>query len=300
VRSFIFGRIRGNEEDKNKSKDELINELNELRQRVADLEALEAEWKELERALLETEQRLKSITETARDAIIMIDHKGKISYWNPAAEEIFGYTIHEASGKELTIIIPNRYHEEFNKGFDSFRKTGKGPAIARTLESEAIKKDGTEFPIELFISAIQIEGQWHALAIARDITDRRRVEKVLRDTLEKYQLMLNNEKDVIILVDLDEKRFLEVNEAVEGFYGYTREEFLRLRVSDISAEPEEVKDPRINTIINESRGENPVFLHKKKDGTIFPVEISACAFMWKDRKTFCAVVRDVTGRSSTE
>lgn len=289
-----------NEQDKDRSKDELVNELNELRKRLADLEASEAEWKEMEQELHETQLRLRSITETARDAIIMIDHRGKISYWNPAAEEIFGHTIQEANGKDLTVIIPNRYHEDFKKGFESFRKTGKGPAIGSTLESEAINKDGTEFPIELFISAIQIGGQWHALAIARDITDRRRVEKVLRDSLEKYQLMLNNEKDVIILVDLDEKRFLEVNQAVEGLYGYTREEFLRLRVPDISAEPEEVEDPRINEIINQSRGENPVFLHKKKDGTIFPVEISACAFMWKNRKTFCAVVRDISGRSSTE
>jgi PAS domain S-box-containing protein len=231
VRHFIFERIRVNKEDKDKSKDELIiNELNELRQRVADLEASEAEWKENEQGLRETEQRLRSITETAGDAIIMIDHRGKISYWNPAAEEIFGYTIQEANGKELTVIIPNRYHGDFRKGFDSFLKTGEGPAIGRPLESEAIKKDGTEFPVELFISAIEIEGQWHALAIARDITDRRRVEKVLREGLEKYQLMLNNENDVIILVDLEEKRFLEVNEAVESLYGYTREEFLRLRV----------------------------------------------------------------------
>jgi PAS domain S-box-containing protein len=300
VRSVIFGRIRVNKEDKDKSKDELINELNELRQRVANLEALEAEWKELERALLQTEQSFSSIAETARDAIIMIDHRGKVSYWNPAAEEIFGYTSQEANGKELTVIIPNGYHGDFRKGFDTFRKTGKGPAIGKTLESEAIKKDGTEFPVELFISAIEIDGQWHALAIVRDITDRRRVEKVLRDSLEKYQLMLNNEKDVIILVDLEEGRFLEVNEAVEGLYGYTREEFLRLSVADISAEPEEVEDPRLKEIINQSHGENPVFLHKRKDGMIFPVEISACAFMWKNRKTFCAVVRDIIGRSGTE
>jgi PAS domain S-box-containing protein len=158
----------------------------------------------------------------------MIDHRGKISYWNPAAEQIFGYTSQEANGRGLTVIIPNRYHGDFNKGFDTFRKTGKGPAIGRTFESEAIKKDGTEFPVELFVKAMQIEGQWHALAMARDITDRRRVEKVLRESLQQYQLILNNEKDVIILVDLEEKRFLEVNEAVEGLYGYTREEFLRL------------------------------------------------------------------------
>jgi PAS domain S-box-containing protein len=300
VRSAIFERIRVNQQDKDKSKEQLIIELDKFRQRVADLEASEAEWKELERAVFETEQRFRSIAETARDAIIMIDHREKISYWNPAAEEIFGYTNKEANGKGLTLIIPNRYHGDFRKGFDSFRKTGRGPAIGRTLESEAIKKDGTEFPVELFISALEIEAQWHALAIVRDITDRRRVEKVLRDSLEKYQLMLNNEKDVIILVDLEEGRFLEVNEAVEGLYGYTREEFLRLSVADISAEPEEVEDPRLKEIINQSHGENPVFLHKRKDGMIFPVEISACAFMWKNRKTFCAVVRDIIGRSGTE
>lgn len=285
--------------DEDTPKGQFIDELRELRHRVAELEASEIERKRTEQALRENEERFRKIAETAGDAIITVDDGGRISYWNPAAEEIFGYTSQEATGEKLAIIIPERYHEDFWRGFGAFQETGQGLAIGKTFISEAIRRDGTEFPVELSVTAMQIKGQWHAVGIARDITKRRRMEELLREGLEKYRLMFDNEKDVIMLVDIEDQRLLEVNKAVESLYGYTREEFLKMRVTDISAEPER-RDTHIKEFIDQLKGELPIFLHRKKNGTVFPVEISACAFMWKDRKTFCAIVRDITGRERVE
>ncbi|MBW2645137.1 MAG: PAS domain S-box protein, partial [Deltaproteobacteria bacterium] len=129
-------------------------------------------------ALQESEEKYRTITNTARDAIVMMDQEGNISYWNPAAEKMFGYTTEEAIGKELHILFgPQRYHEAYKKGIRKFQGTGQGVAVGKTLELSATRKDGAEFPIELSISSMQIKGEWHATGIIRDITDRKQAEK---------------------------------------------------------------------------------------------------------------------------
>jgi PAS domain S-box-containing protein len=135
------------------------------------------ERKYAEVALREKEEKLRTITNTAQDAIIMIDDNSHITYWNPAAEQIFGYSTAEAQGEELhTLIAPQRYRAAYREGFARFRETGEGAAVGKTIELDAIRKGGEEFPVELSMSAIQLRGKWHAVGILRDITVRKRAE----------------------------------------------------------------------------------------------------------------------------
>lgn len=118
------------------------------------------ERKQAMEALKTSEVKFRAISSTAADAILLMDNDGKITYWNPSAEKLFGYTSNEAIGKDLHILlVPTRYYKDFKRGFGRFKKTGQGTAIGKMLELNAIRKDGTEFPIELSISATQIEGQ---------------------------------------------------------------------------------------------------------------------------------------------
>ncbi|MBW2084212.1 MAG: PAS domain S-box protein, partial [Deltaproteobacteria bacterium] len=138
--------------------------------------------KRAEKALLESEERFKTISITAKDAILMMDNEGNISFWNPTAEEIFGYSSQEAIGKELHLLLtPKRYHEACYKGLSKFKQSGQGSAIGKTLELEAVKKNGTEIPIELSLSAIKIKDGWHSVGIIRDITERKRAEEALKE-----------------------------------------------------------------------------------------------------------------------
>lgn len=162
-----------------------------------------------EEALNDTEEKFQVLAHNSRSAIIMLDRDGKISYWNPAAEEIFHYTAYEAIGAEPTIVIPERYHKDFKKAYDTFEKTKGGSIFGETVQSEAIRKGGEEFPIELHVSAAQIKSKCHVIAIVRDITNRRRDEKSIMENLMKYQLMFNNEKDVIMMMDVEREKFLE-------------------------------------------------------------------------------------------
>ena len=141
--------------------------------------------RQMEAAVRESEEKFRLTTTTARDAIVMLDNDGKVTFWNRAAEEMFGYSDSEALGRELhPWLAPERYHAAFRKGFPVFQATGQGAAAGRTLELAAIRKDGVEVPVELSLSTTRLAGQWHALAIVRDITERRRVMKELHQAKE--------------------------------------------------------------------------------------------------------------------
>jgi len=137
--------------------------------------------KRAEQALLFSEERFRAISSTASDAIIMSDNDGIISYWNHAAEITFGYSADEAMGRKLyEICIPEKYHAAYMKGFDKFKDSGQGDLIGKTTEAEAIRKDGTEFPVEISISSVKLNNKWCAIAIIRDISERLKSEEQLR------------------------------------------------------------------------------------------------------------------------
>jgi PAS domain S-box-containing protein len=232
-----------------------------------------------------------AIAEGAGDAIVVVDNEGKVSYWNPASEKIFGYSSQEATGNTPDNMIPERYREEYLKAVEVLRERGESLPFQSMFESEAVRQSGVEFPVEVSVSTVLLNGRWHAVSIIRDITDRRRAQGEVSKNLAKYQMMIEHQKDAVIMVDMDTQKFLEVNKAAINAYGYSREEFLSMPITDIFSETEDGLDtgmPR-NT-----------FLHRKKDGTVFPVEITACVFSWKGKKTFCAVITDITERQSNE
>lgn len=132
-------------------------------------------------ALLESEERFRNVSATARDAIVIIDDRGTITFWNEASRRLFGYTEEEAVGRELhRLIAPDRHHTAIYKGLEAFRRTGEGPVIGRTLETTGLHKDGEEVPVELSISAVKLGGKWCATGILRDITERKRTEEALK------------------------------------------------------------------------------------------------------------------------
>ncbi|HZV46500.1 MAG TPA: PAS domain S-box protein [Thermodesulfovibrionales bacterium] len=150
--------------------------------------------KQIADALEKSEQMFRAISNAAVNAIIVMDNDGKISYWNPAAEKIFGYTSEEAIGKVLhTLLAPRKYRNLYMRGFSRFKETGEGSAVGGPSEFTALRKDGTEFPMEVSTSSVLIGGKWHAVGIVRDITERKRAEEELKkshDTLRALSLFI--------------------------------------------------------------------------------------------------------------
>nr|WP_320051258.1 PAS domain S-box protein [uncultured Desulfuromonas sp.] len=127
--------------------------------------------------LLESEERLRCITDSASDAILMMDPQGTISYWNPAANEVFGYTAEEALGQDLHLLLaPSRYIDSYHRALPEFLHSGTGAAVGNTVELNALCKDGREIPIALSLSSVQRYGTWHAVGIVRDISEAKQHE----------------------------------------------------------------------------------------------------------------------------
>ena len=149
---------------------------------VAGQIALAIERKRTEFALRKSELRLRAILESALDCVITMDHEGRVIDWNPAAERTFGYNIEEAAGKDMAdLIIPPSLRERHRQGLKHYLATGHGPALGKRLELTAMRVDGSELPVELAISHIDLQGKPMFTGYLRDITERKRVEEALQN-----------------------------------------------------------------------------------------------------------------------
>ena len=154
--------------------------------------------------LKESEEVFRSTNAAVHDAIILLDNNGNISLWNRGAENIFGYSFHEVRGEPLhDFLVPQQYRKHFIKAFPEFRKTGAGAAVGKTLELSAIHKDGREFPVELSLSSLKLHGNWHAVGVVHDISDRTTTVKALRQSEEHIRLLLDSMAEAIYGLDLD-------------------------------------------------------------------------------------------------
>jgi PAS domain S-box-containing protein len=121
-----------------------------------------------------SEVRFRSVVQSAPDAIILSDDKGKIIFWNGGAERIFGYSEDEILQRPFEVLMPVRYRETHKVGIERLHATGKTPLVGNTVELEGLRKDGTEFPLELSLAMWSTGEGTFFTAILRDITERKR------------------------------------------------------------------------------------------------------------------------------
>ncbi len=151
--------------------------------------------KRTEIRLQESEARLRTITDSAQDAIIMIDSRGLVSYWNPGAEKIFGFTSDEVMEQDLhQLIMPRRYRQDFQASFAGFQKTGQGGAVGGITELKALTRNGREITVDLSLSSVFIADEWHAIGIVRDISEKKEAEQKLQNLARDLQIK-NTELD---------------------------------------------------------------------------------------------------------
>lgn len=247
-------------------------------------------------SLRESEATLSTITDAARDAIIMIDNEGKITFWNPAAEVILGWQESEVMGRDLHLMLaPDCFNAAYSKGMAHFRNSGQGDAVGRTVELRACRKDGSEIPIELSLSCVQRNNQWHAVGILRDISKRKAYEQKRKLT----SIVFDNISDCIEWIS-PEGRFLDVNKAFSKTLGYSREEMLSLSVSDIDPNVADSAWPAIWENIKRVKQSRFESTHKDKNGRSFPVEIYSNFISYDDTEFLCAIVRDISERKKAE
>jgi PAS domain S-box-containing protein len=140
-------------------------------------------------ALLGSDIPLRSIAESTLDAIISADVTGRIISWNRGAELIFGYPVAEVIGRPLPLLMPERYRAEHERGLLGIRTTAEARVIGRTLELHGLRKDGTEFPLELSLTTWTADGERFFGGIIRDISGRRDIERALAEKSALVELL---------------------------------------------------------------------------------------------------------------
>ncbi len=140
------------------------------------------ERRRAEAALHLSEEKYRTIADTAQDAIMMIDGEGRISFTNPAASHIFGYSEDELRGMEVHLLLGEESYRGFYRQWldGTIENSATGRNAEGTVELEAFKRSGEQFPIELSLAAMKMENGWVIVGIARDITDRRRSEEAIK------------------------------------------------------------------------------------------------------------------------
>ncbi|MDR3581625.1 MAG: MASE3 domain-containing protein [Oryzomonas sp.] len=183
----------------------LFRELKQSEQSLIESrDSVQRQVEDRTRELRESEERLRSITDSARDAIIRMDSHGIISYWNLAAERIFGYCPEEAIGKDLlNLLVPERYQAAYRTALPEFQSTGPGNGLSKTLELLVKRKDGQEIAVDLSLSVTLQNGAWHAVGIMRDISERKQAEEDLNNALFFSKNIINSAQEGIVVYDRD-------------------------------------------------------------------------------------------------
>jgi PAS domain S-box-containing protein len=225
----------------------------------------------IEQKLKDTVKKFQLITTSAADAIIMMDPKGNVNYWNPSAEKIFGYKKSEIMGKNLHEFIAHpSYLEQFYSAFQHFQETGEGNAIDKTVELKGIRKNGEKFPVELSLSAVNADDGRHAIAILRDISKRKKDDEKLQIFSEAVK---QNPASIVIT---DSKGNIEyVNPQFESLTGYSLEEVKgkNPRVLKSGKQSSDFYKELWGSITNGETWQGE-FHNKKKDGTLYWEEAS--------------------------
>jgi PAS domain S-box-containing protein len=254
--------------------------------------------KRMEDSLRSSENRFRSIATASFDAIVMIDPEERISFWNEAASRIFGHAATEAIGEILhDLIVPERFRASARLGFNRFLKTGQGDALGKTLDLVALRKDGTEFPIELSLSAVRLQDQWHGIGIVRDVTERKKAESQLRLAYAAVEAAANG----IVITDIH-GTIIWVNQAFSILTGYSRDEAIghNPRVLKSGSHGAEFYGDLWRTISSGQvwRGE---LVNRRKDESLYSEEMTITPVRLGDQVThFIAIKQDITNRKQLE
>ncbi len=137
--------------------------------------------KSVQHSLSESESKVRSIIDSALDAVIVINEEGIITEWNKQAEQTFGWSKERAQGMRLSeTIIPHEFREAHERGMKHFLKTGEGPVLNQRIEINAMHASGRIFPVELTIIPNQIDGVYFFSSFVRDITEAKKSERMLK------------------------------------------------------------------------------------------------------------------------
>ncbi len=275
-----------------------------------------------EEALQESEERFRALTQSANEAIIGADSSGRIVLWNKGAERLFLYTEQEALGQPVVILIPEPYLTRHREGVERLHSIGETRVIGKTYEACGLKKDGSEFPVEISLATWEVAKGKSYSAIIRDITERQRAEGEIRDSRdavlnmledldktarqvqsseEQYRTLVENATELIWTHDT-EGRFTFTNKQAEQVSGHKLQDWLGKSFAPLIAPPEDL--PRIQRIFLKTlagKAQSYDVGVYRADGSVFYLSVNT-APLYRDGQIVGTISfgRDVTAQREAE
>ena len=257
--------------------------------------------RKVEASALDEHRRLAFHVENTPLAVIEWDHEFKVLRWSPAAQKLFGWKAEEVLGKrhsDWEFVVP----EDLDVVDQVSRRQNQGQELHNISRNRNYTKLGSILHCEWYNSALYNEAGKliSVLSLVLDVTVATRIEEALRKSEAQYRLLFESNPQAMWVYDLATLRFLAVNDAAVRHYGYSRAEFLDMTIRDIRP-PEDV--PLLEKYINcENRDPDHAgdWRHRKKDGTLMNVNITANRLTFAGRPAEFVLVHDITERKKAE
>ena len=254
--------------------------------------------KHAEQARDESEHRFHLLWQTCSNAIVLMDANSIIRYANPALLQVFGHTPAAAVGQSLALLQPRHLAGAHSRGMQRYLETGQRTIDWRSVETVGLHKDGREFPVEIEFSAMVINGEHMFAGFMRDITDRRKAEEAQARLLHILESTLNE----VYVFDPESLCFEYVNRAALRNLGYPPEAMqdmtpLDLKPEFIESSFRQLIAPLIRHEQAQQRFES---VHRRANGSLYPVEVHLQLVEHKSNRVFLGVVLDVTERKEAE
>ena len=253
----------------------------------------------------ESQYRLQAVLDTAVDGIITIDERGIIQSANPAVGKLFGFaSATELVGRNVSILMPSSHGQQHDEYIARYIRTGEARVVGIGRELEAVRRDGSIFPIELAVSEVPGDGARYFTGIIRDISARKQAEEALRESQARIQAVLNTAVDGILTID--ERGVIEsANPSAGRLFGYDPAELVGRNISMLMpADHAKAHDGYIERYLRtgEARvvGLGREVEGLRRDGSTFPAELAVSEVRFGDQLRFTGIIRDITVRKNAE
>ncbi len=221
-----------------------------------------------------------------------------ISHANEAFTKMSGYSLGELQALPSFLeIVAEDERETLMERRRKRMESGEGETHYETVLG---RKDGVRVPVEVAFTVLQVGGSMRFMVVARDITERKRVEEALGESEERYRVVIEQAAEGIILIDVDDYHILEANPEFRRLFGYTSEEVAGLTIYDLVAHDRETVDQNIERTLEEGNRIVGERRYRRRDGSLVDVMVSGNAISYGGRRTLSLLIRDITERKRAE